>query len=495
MEETSGVMPTVNYTAARRQFERWVKPTLADNGRLLTRPISIPALQAFVLFLTVFAIDAGMLWLTRDHHLGVHEDHFDKGVSLYENGSMSSGTKPMVFRAPGYPAFVAATLGVRDVLLTIASPVLGAPRVGRREAVLAAHAALLGLLGAAIFWFAVGRAGALVAGGCALGAGCNPALLILAGHVSYELLHLVLVASATLVFVQWTTNREIKAVGMFAQGLIWGVVSLVKSVTLIVPAFVLLWALLDYPIRKAVIATAFFSLGLCLVVTPYALRNYALTGRFIPVNEQAAFALWGTSLERIPPGAGYLDWRSMWLRRGMETYTEVTGTTTYTIAIFEDHVLELSDRFSAIAADNLRRDPMIYGYNAAHNAVMYVVDQPTSNYFDRYQWPHDADTSRLIAGASLIFMTVIGMAAMAVGALRRDRRWTLVLLLFVMMWAAHALTFLEARYLYMKIPTIVVGFVLACETMAGSRSIASQRASTIIAALAALLSVAGLLTL
>ena len=42
--------------------------------------------------------------------------------------------------------------------------------------------------------------------------------------------------------------------------------------------------------------------------------------------------------------------------------------------------------------------------------------------------------------------------------LRRDPRWTLVLALFAMMWAAHALTFLEARYLYVKLPTIIAAF-------------------------------------
>ena len=73
---------------------------------------------------------------------------------------------------------------------------------------LAAHAALLGLLGAAIFWFAIDRAGTFVAAACAVGVACNPLLLLLAGHVSYELLHLVLVTIATLMLLQTRRRRR-----------------------------------------------------------------------------------------------------------------------------------------------------------------------------------------------------------------------------------------------------------------------------------------------
>ena len=112
---------------------------------------------------------------------------------------------------------------------------------------------------------------------------------------------------------------------MFGNGLVWGAATLVKSVTLIAPAFVLLWASLHYGVRKAARTTAFFTAGLLLVVAPYTARNYVVTDRFIPVNAQASFALWATSLERIPSGANYLHWVKIWFASGMKTYTEVTG--------------------------------------------------------------------------------------------------------------------------------------------------------------------------
>lgn len=449
-----------------------------------------------VVFVVVSCIDATALWRTRDRHLGVHEDHFDKGVSLYETGSMSAGPKPMVFRAPGYPVFVATILAVKDAAISAARPQSGdaRPTGGRRVAMLAAHAALLGVLGAFILWFAIDRAGMFAAAACGVAVGCNPLLLLLAGHVSYELLHLVLVCVATLMLAKLAGAGEPGGAALFGNGLVWGIATLVKSVTLVAPAFLLLWASFHYGLRKATRTTAFFAAGLLLVVAPYTARNYAVTGRLIPVNAQASFALWGSSLERIPSGENYLHWRNIWFRSAMKTYTEITGTPDYSVAVFEDHVLELSDRFRVMAGDNLRRDPTVYTYNVAHNGVMFVVDPPTSYYFAGYAWPRDGRAARFAAGLSLGVMTVIGLIAMVIGCLRGDPRWTVVLALFVMMWAAHALTFLEARYLYIKLPTIAAAFVLAC-VVASSDGPKWRRGAVSVATLAAGFSIAGLFAL
>ena len=239
--------------------------------------------------------------------------------------------------------------------------------------------------------------------------------------------------------------------------------------------------------------TALFAAGLLLVVAPYTARNYAVTGRFIPVNAQAGIALWATSLERIPSGENYLHWVNMWSASAMKTFTEVTGarrttpspcsrTTCWSWAI----------AFVVIAGDNLRRDPTVYAYNASHNGVRFLVDPPTSFFFAAYAWPRYAGAARFVAGLSVSLMTVIGVIALVIGCVRRDPRWTLVLALFAMMWAAHALTFLEARYLYIKLPTIMAAFVLAC--IAGSADgRASWRLGAVsVATLAAVLSIAGL---
>jgi hypothetical protein len=452
-------------------------------------------IAALIVFVAVTCIDAIVLYRTRDRHLGVNEDHFDKGVSLYETGAMLASAKPSVFRPPGYPVFVAGLLAVRDAAITIGRPVLGDVTGGRRVIVLGAHAALLGLLGAVIVWFAIGRTGTFVAAACAVGVGCNPLLLLMAGHVSYELLHLVLVAIATLMLLKSTGAGAPHDAAVFGNGLLWGVTTLVKSVTLIAPPFVLLWAALHYGLRQGARTTAFFTAGLLLMVAPYTARNYVVTDRFIPVNAQASFALWATSVERIPSGAKYLPWVETWFASGMKTFTEVTGAPDYSLAVFEDHALELGDRFSVLATDNLRRDPAVYAYNVLHNGAVFIVDQPTSWFYAKYAWPRDAGTARLVAGLSVGLMTVIGVMALVIGCVRRDPRWTLMLALFAMMWAAHAMTFLEPRYLYVKLPTMFAGFVLACVGASADGRASWRRGAVSVATLAAVLSIAGLFVL
>ena len=98
-------------------------------------------------------------------------------------------------------------------------------------------------------------------------------------------------------------------------------------------------------------------------------------------------------------------------------------------------------------------------------------------------------------GLTANMMTVIGLIALVIGCVRRDPRWTLVLALFAMMWVAHALTFLEARYLYVKLPTIVAGFVFACVVASGDGRSSWRRGAVSVATLAAVLSIAGLFVL
>jgi hypothetical protein len=270
----------------------------------------------------------------------------------------------------------------------------------------------------------------------------------------------------------------------------------VKSVTLIVPAFVLPWAWLHYGPRQAMRTTLLLSVGLMLVVAPYTARNYFATGRFIVVNDgQAPFALWATSLERIPSDADYLDWQRLWPVSGMPAYTEVTGKSIYSLADFQQHAQELSDRFGVMARENLRRNPSVYAYNAAHNTAFFLIDPPTSYYFERYAWPRDADAARVVGGLSLGLMTVVGAIAAVIGCVRRDPRFTLIVALFAMMLAAHALTYLEARYLYVKVPTIAVAFVLACVVASSDGQSRWRRAAVGGAMVAAVLSIVGLFML
>jgi len=92
-------------------------------------------------------------------------------------------------------------------------------------------------------------------------------------------------------------------------------------------------------------------------------------------------------------------------------------------------------------------------------------------------------------------MTAVSVIALVIGCVRRDPRWTLVVVLFAMMWAAHALTFIEARYLYVKLSTIFAAFVLACVTTSSGGLSRWPRGAVSVATSAAVLSIVGLLML
>ena len=262
---------------------------------------------------------------------------------------------------------------------------------------------------------------------------------------------------------------------------------------MIAPAFVLLWAWRHYGVRAAATTTALFTAGLLLVVAPYTARNYAATHRFIPVNCQASFALWATSLDRIPPGHDYLSWLPLWFEDGMATYSEVTGASAFSLVVFEDHVLELSDRFQEMAWNNLRTDPAPYSYNVVHNTFRFLVDVPTvfwlDEYFDSRQLHGPA--ARFVASLSLTLMAVVSLIALILGCVRREPKWTMALALFGVMWASHSLTFLEPRYLYVKLPTVFIGFVLALVGISTSGHATVRRAAAGFAMLVAALSIIG----
>ena len=63
--------------------------------------------------------------------IGASEEHFAVGQRLYRTGSLGAGSDPGLLRPPGYPAFVAATLHLRDVFAAMRG--LGPAQAGADE--------------------------------------------------------------------------------------------------------------------------------------------------------------------------------------------------------------------------------------------------------------------------------------------------------------------------------------------------------------------------
>ena len=93
--------------------------------------------------------------------------------------------------------------------------------------------------------------------------------------------------------------------------------------------------------------------------------------------------------------------------------------------------------------------PTVYAYNAWHNGVRFLVDLLTS-FFSISMRGRVTRAGARRRRTSVALMTLIAVVAVVIGCCGRDRRWSLVLALFAMMAAAHALTDLDADSQYVS---------------------------------------------
>lgn len=404
--------------------------------------------------------------------IGASEEHFAIGQRLYRTGSLAGENDPGVLRPPGYPAFVAAALHLRDALVAMRG--LDATRVGAAEAadedaVLLGHCLLAAATATVTFAFAATRLGLFEAACAGLVLACGPLTVALLGLRSYQLLHVLSAAAATaqLAFAASAPGRS--SLHVVWAGTLWGIATLVRPVTLILPPFVFLLARVRRggAWRPAAVFTLLFTAGMAIPILPYAARNYSITGRFVPVNVQGGFALWATTAARPRDGEGFLSWPQVWNEYGMTLYRNVTGDPEYDLATFSTHVVELEDAFRRQALRNLRRSPSVYLGNVANNLWRFASDPMASwprTFSDQNQLA--AARTRSLVGAWSGGLLLLALPGLVLGLVRRDASaWTL-LLVFAAIATAHAVTFLNARYTYVKLPLLAMASTLTILALA-----------------------------
>jgi hypothetical protein len=219
------------------------------------------------------------------------EDHFKIGQNLRATGALTIDGVPSIFRPPGYPGFVAATLWIGDA---ISGPnEIPHARSAQRDQriVVSAQGILLGGMAAALFFWASLCSGFIVAAGIAFAATLNPYALALANVCTYHLLFVVLATLSTLALLSLRGSSRSSGFGAVAAGLLWGLTSLVKPIALIIPLFISPLMLIRWPLRTAIRWSALIVLGMILVVGPYVVRNALVTGQPF-VTAQGGVAIW-----------------------------------------------------------------------------------------------------------------------------------------------------------------------------------------------------------
>jgi hypothetical protein len=438
---------------------------------------------ALLVFVLTFAVCATALVHRRP--AGIHflpDEWYLRGVNLRLFHTLGVGDEPMTFRPPGYPAFIAAVLAVRPrPPLPDAKEVAQEPEIlyavygeSGQRAVYWAQSVLLAATAALLFLWASRFLSRELALWAALIFGTNPYTVITAGTLHYDVLHLFgLVASA--VVLEWaleTERRRGLALGL--AGACWGLTTLVRPLTLILPPFLILLLRFGRGLRwtAAWKATLLVGVGMLAVIAPWTWRNYRVAGRIIPVNSQTWVALWAATVEKVGRDPNHLRWQSIWMSpESVEVQRTVSrqGFVRYPDAVVPN--LAIEDAFRARALQNLATKPGVYLHNVAIALVTLNLDMDSAliRVFEYVQRPdftrmpnrwffvgHPQDFQD--AAHARAFVVLIGAFTLlaawgVVAALRtRERGLAVAAAAYLCICCAHALTWVDLRYYYVKLP-------------------------------------------
>jgi hypothetical protein len=285
---------------------------------------------------------------------------------------------------------------------------------------------------------------------------------------------------------------------LVVAGLLWGIATLARPVSLILPAFVVFLPLVrggTWRTRKVFgHFLGWFSLGMALAIAPVTVRNFAATGRVIPVNAQAGFNLWGNTVEKIPSPTGYLTWTVLWAEHGVPVVQRVTGAAAPRPDSVQDTV-RLNDEFSRLALARMVESPSIYVHIVLINFRENLdrlgvwlkffqraqVGVPIGDVPDRPPDPL-ARWGAAAAEVTMVVMMLIAVAGVAVGVWKKHPlAWTIAVV-YASMAVAHSIMFLTPRYPYVKLPLVVMGTGVALNALGLSPRVSAIVGATLLLA-------------
>jgi hypothetical protein len=435
----------------------------------------------------VFAVVLAVSWasvLTRRQlgaFGGVTDEYFPLSAKLLINHTLGPASdEPSTLRPPGYPAFGAAVLAV-------AAPAPARTRAedftrkGQRAIQLAQGVVLAATCGLLCGWLGR-RVDPRIAAAAGLTLGLNPFSLVMVGLLHYGIVHL-----ATLVVGVVVTDRERDDAGrvrsVFA-GLAWGLASLVRPVTLLLPATLALSFLVrrQGPVRRALLWCAGVAVGMAVVLAPWAVRNYRLTGRLVAVADNAWPTLWAQAALDVPFDPNHYSWFDVYTTGFQDVFRSATGQPGYDYLVHTRRIFEVETAYRDDTLRHLRQHPATYARNVARAAAGLLTAEPLVMLAafralqDEGHAPHAPDAGAvpqtwLLRGrdqpqlprpAALSvrgLMLALEVAALGglVAGVARPRAWgagTLAGFLCVM--GTHALVFVHLMHYYLRLPFLVI---------------------------------------
>jgi hypothetical protein len=411
---------------------------------------------------------------------GLTDEWFPLSYNLAAYGTLGWGDEPILLRPPGYPAFVAAVLR-----LTTRVPARLTPSYTTiaTEMVCLAQAVLLAATATLLFAWLRRRVGNGPAFAAGLLYGLNPYCLMLPGLIHYDVLHLFLLVAGCAALDRALDRAPSSLRPLAATGALWGLAALVRPVTLPLPLLVLVMIFArGLRGRRAAAAALAFSLAMAAVIAPWTARNYALSGRFIPINVQGWAAVWGSTVMPLRMEPNEYQWSTVAARYWRPLYLRLTGEE-YDYLGYLKHNVALEVGFKDEALGNLRRQPGVYAWNAARGFLSLSLQINTSlvSVFQRIQrtgevvrqqwfWAGaeaERPETRASRATGVVFalLTVLAGIGIARGAARRDSFVLVPGLVYLCVALAHALTFFDFNYYYLKLPFLVVFAALGTDAL------------------------------
>lgn len=436
------------------------------------------------LFIAVVAVSMPRLLIPLGFAGGsVDGDWFTLGVNLATVGVLGDKEEPLVYRAPGFPAFIALVLK-----LTV-DPDRHTPEIVNGigpTAVLFAQAFLLGLSTVLLHAWLSRRLSPVSAFAAALLFGTNAYSLVLAGLVHYDLLHWALLIAFILVLevALESEGRNGPATSFFA-GLVLGAWVLTRPTALLVPLSVLPLFIAGKRGRSGLRSYAALILGFLILLLPWTARNFAVTGRLLPVHAQGWTAMFASTCEPLLRNPDVYEWNSVGLRDYLPLYTRVTGEKEIAISTYSRQVIRLEDAAREAAISNLKEKPHVYAVNFVTavaglttrvNAVLLTLftKMQTGSEFD-VRWIAGGHRRNMMRGPEahafqllhdlLLIAALFGLVR---GGLRRDAFLAVPVVLFGTILLAHALSYLDFYYYAVKIPFLVAFAFYGIELLPGA---------------------------
>lgn len=426
---------------------------------------------------------------------GMAEEYVTLGVSLHYTGKYElEDNKDFYFRPPGYPYFISFALNFYDKLPEKNHVFSNEEEIERAMRGISAHIyfvqnILFSLAALFIFAIALHFLKPTLAFFISLLFSCNPYFLILIGLLHYEILHIFLLSLGTFLLINGFDKKPLGYVWLIFSGLCFGLATLVRPITLILPVFVFLGLLIAEKKKfiPAAIKTLVFAFCMVVIIAPWSWRNYQLSKTFIPVNAQSGIALWAGTVKSMSIEPNHYRWWDLWFSEGMPIYKKVAGNEELTINSWAHYNLELENEFKKEAYSNLKKQPLTYVYNVMMNfiAINSCVNSVFLKIFDYIQLPGNIFYKSFLASGNnqtfhkdwqsnlftflVIVLTICSGIGFYLGVKNNDLSILPVLAIYLCVTIAHSITYMDIMYYYVKMPFLFIFYAYFLKQLAASK--------------------------